>query len=142
MHYNIPWSEIIRDFPLLLTGRAESWYWLFQKTNRFHDCEGLKYSLLSQYQSSKSNFGIITELAQRKQQHNESINTYFHIMGQIRAKLVQPISGNVQIQSGPSSFINAVILALRLRNAINPLMLRNLKFINYEKKKIKRRERK
>lgn len=62
-------------------------------------------------------------------------------MGQIRAKLVQPISGNVQIQSGPSSFINAVILALRLRNAINPLMLRNLKFINYEKKnKEKRKE--
>lgn len=90
--YNIPWSEIIRDFPLLLAGRAESWYWLFLKTNRFHDWEGLKSSLLSQYQSSKSNFEIITELAQRKQQQNESIDNFFHAMGQIRSKLVQPIS--------------------------------------------------
>lgn len=90
--YGIPWSEIIRDFPLLLTGRAESWYWLFQKTNRFHDWEELKYNLLSQYQSSKSNFERITELVQRRQQPNETIDEFFHVMGQMRAKLVQPLS--------------------------------------------------
>ncbi|XP_073817098.1 uncharacterized protein [Musca autumnalis] len=89
--YGIPWSEIIRDFPLLLSGRAESWYWLFQKTNREHNWECLKSSLLSQYQSSKTNVEILTELAQRKQQPNETIDNYFHVMGQIRAKLFQPI---------------------------------------------------
>ncbi|XP_073841803.1 uncharacterized protein [Musca autumnalis] len=90
--YDIPWSEVIRDFPLLLSGRAESWYWLFQKTNKHHDWEHLKFSLLNQYQSSKSNFEIVTELVQRKQQPNETIDNFFHTMGQIRTKLVQPIS--------------------------------------------------
>ncbi|XP_059220401.1 uncharacterized protein LOC131995628 [Stomoxys calcitrans] len=90
--YRIPWAEVIRDFPLLMTGRAESWYWLFQKTHRFHNWDDLKHSLLSQYQSSRSNFEILTDLAQRKQDMNESIDTFFHVMGQIRAKLVQPIS--------------------------------------------------
>ncbi|XP_073822182.1 uncharacterized protein [Musca autumnalis] len=90
--YGIPWAEIIRDFPLMLTGRAESWYWLFEKTHKFHDWEDLKHSLLSQYQSSKTNVELIAELAQRRQQPNESIDTYFHAMGQLRAKLVQPLS--------------------------------------------------
>uniref|UniRef100_A0A1I8NJ03 CCHC-type domain-containing protein n=1 Tax=Musca domestica TaxID=7370 RepID=A0A1I8NJ03_MUSDO len=90
--YNIPWSEVIRDFPLILSGRAESWYWLLQKTHGIHSWDHLKYSILSQYQSSKSNFEILTELAQRKQQINESVDNFFHAMGQVRAKLVQPIS--------------------------------------------------
>lgn len=89
--YRIPWAEIIRDFPLILNGRAESWYWLFEKTNKIHDWEELKYSLLSQYQSSKTTVELIAELAQRKQQPNESIDAYFHVMGQMRAKLVQSI---------------------------------------------------
>uniref|UniRef100_A0A1I8PZ74 CCHC-type domain-containing protein n=1 Tax=Stomoxys calcitrans TaxID=35570 RepID=A0A1I8PZ74_STOCA len=90
--YAIPWEEVIRDFPLVVTGPAESWYWLFQKTHRFHDWQELKHCLLSQYQSSRSNFEILTDLAQRKQQLNESIDVFFHIMGQMRAKLIQPVS--------------------------------------------------
>lgn len=90
--YHIPWAEILRDFSLIVSGPAESWYWLSLKTNKFSDWPSLKHSLLSQYQSTRSNFEIVTELAQRKQQPNESIDTFFHIMGQIRAKLVQPIS--------------------------------------------------
>ncbi|XP_073840077.1 uncharacterized protein [Musca autumnalis] len=89
--YKIPWSEVIRDFPLLVTGPAESWYWLFQKTHKYHDWEELKHGLLGQYKSSRSNFEILTDLVQRKQQQNESVDTYFHLMGQLRAKLVQPI---------------------------------------------------
>lgn len=84
--YGIPWGEIIRDFPLILTGRAESWYWLFEKTNKFHDWEELKLSLMSQYSSSKTKVELIAELAQRKHQPNESIDTFFHVMGQMRAK--------------------------------------------------------
>lgn len=90
--YCIPWSEIIRDFPLIVSGPAESWYWLFQKTHKFHDWPELKHCLLSQYQSSRSNFEILTDLAQRKQQSNETIDMFFHNMGQIRAKLSQPIT--------------------------------------------------
>lgn len=66
--YYIPWEEIIRDFPLIVTGPAESWYWLFQKTHANHDWDELKHCVLSQYQSSRSNFKILTDLVQRKQQ--------------------------------------------------------------------------
>lgn len=90
--YGIPWSEIIRDFPLIVSGPAESWYWLSQKTNKYRDWPQLKHCLLNQYQSSRSNFEILTELAQRKQQMHETIDMFFQNMGQIRAKLVQPIS--------------------------------------------------
>lgn len=47
---------------------------------------------LEQYQSLKTNTEFITELAQRKQQINESIDSFFHVMGQIRSKLLQPLS--------------------------------------------------
>lgn len=47
---------------------------------------------MSQYQISRSNFEILTDLAQRKQHANESVDSFFHTMGQIRTKLVQPIS--------------------------------------------------
>lgn len=81
MQYGIPWP----DFPFIVTGPAESWYWLFQKTHKIHDWEEIKYTLLSKYQSSRSNFEILTDIAQRKQQQ-ESIETFFHVMGQMMAK--------------------------------------------------------
>lgn len=90
--YSIPWEEILRDFPLIVSGPAESWFWLSQKTNKYRDWPQLKHCLLGQYQSSRSNFEILTDLVQRKQQPNETIDMFFQNMGQIRAKLVQPIS--------------------------------------------------
>lgn len=47
---------------------------------------------MSQNQLSKPIFEILTDMAQRKQLPNETIDIFFHIMGQIGAKLSQPIT--------------------------------------------------
>ena len=91
MHYLMPWSEVIRDFHLLVTGCAREWYWLYVRTHRVVDWPGLRHALLNQYQIARSNLEIITDLVQRKQHPGESIDNYFQAIGKIRSKLVQPI---------------------------------------------------
>lgn len=89
--YNIPWAEVLRDFSFLVTGQAREWYWLYRQNNVDIDWDGLKHALIGQYQSPQSKFDILRELLERKQRHNESVNAYFHEMGILRSRLVQPI---------------------------------------------------
>lgn len=90
--YSIPWGEVIRDFHLLLTDRAEQWYWLYLKNRVSTDWPSLRHALLEKYQTMRSNFELVRDLTERKQQHNESIDSYFHVMGQLRSRLLQAIS--------------------------------------------------
>lgn len=90
--YCIPWSEIVRDFHLLMSGAAWKWYWLFLNENRNCEWPNLRHALISRFQSRRSNFEIMRDLVERKQQNNESIDTFFHDMCQIRSKLIPPIN--------------------------------------------------
>lgn len=90
--YKIPWSEVLRDFHVLVSGQAEEWFWLGVKTRQFCDWPGLKHALRSRYQNTTSNCEIMRDLVERKQQLNESVDSYFHNMCQIRSTLIQPIS--------------------------------------------------
>lgn len=90
-HYNIPWPEVVRDFHLLMKGEAANWYWLFLHTNCYSDWQGLRQALLKQYKVDKANFELITDLVQRKQKDNESIDSYFHAMNELRCKLLAPM---------------------------------------------------
>lgn len=89
--YNIPWSEVLRDFAFLVSGQAREWYWLHRQSNVYTDWVGLKEALISQYQTPQSKFDILRDLLERKQRPNESINSYFHEMGILRSRLLQPI---------------------------------------------------
>lgn len=90
--YDIPWSEILRDFRLLVVGQAHEWFWLYTKNHIIHDWPELRHALESQYKTIRSNFELMRDLAERRQQSHESIDAYFLTMGQLRSKLLQPIS--------------------------------------------------
>ncbi|KAI8115899.1 hypothetical protein CVS40_11952 [Lucilia cuprina] len=64
--YEIPVEELERDFHLLLSGPAKDWYWLFVQTHFGVKWPGLKQALLSQYQTSRSNFEIMRDLVEKK----------------------------------------------------------------------------
>uniref|UniRef100_A0A1I8NKY6 Retrotransposon gag domain-containing protein n=1 Tax=Musca domestica TaxID=7370 RepID=A0A1I8NKY6_MUSDO len=60
--YNIPWSEVLRDFAFLVSGQAREWYWLHRQSNVYTDWVGLKEALISQYQTPQSKFDILRDM--------------------------------------------------------------------------------
>lgn len=90
-HYNIPWNEVVRDFHLLVSGSAKDWFWLFVETHGLPQWPTLRLALLNRYQKARSNFEVLRDLVERKQQVNETIDSYFHVMNRLRSRLVQPI---------------------------------------------------
>lgn len=91
-HYQLPWSNILGEFHQLVSGEANEWYWLQVESNMIPDWESLKYELRERYRSQKTNFDFMRELMERKQQHGESIDHFFHALKLLRMKLLQPIS--------------------------------------------------
>ncbi|KAI8126620.1 hypothetical protein CVS40_3406 [Lucilia cuprina] len=91
VHYQIPWSEILRDFHLLMSGSAREWYWLYVRTHGTLDWPGLRQALMGQYKTTRSNFEIMRDLVERKHQNGETIDSYFQAMCQIRSRLIHPI---------------------------------------------------
>lgn len=85
--YNMLWSEIIRDFHLLVTGPAGNWYWLWLNNNRTANWPELRHALLQQYKAPQSNFDVMHDLVDRKQLPGESIDTFFHHLNLLRSKL-------------------------------------------------------
>ncbi|KAL7724950.1 hypothetical protein ACLKA6_002314 [Drosophila palustris] len=46
--YQLPWAEVIRDFHLLVAGRARDWFWMHARTGQMMDWPNLRYSLQKQ----------------------------------------------------------------------------------------------
>lgn len=89
--YGIPWTEILRDFHLLVSDAALDWFWLQVNTRNGNNWPALKHALLLQYKTPRSNFEIMRDLVERRQQPGESLDSYFRALNQIRSKLEQPI---------------------------------------------------
>lgn len=91
VHYNIPEREVVRDFHLILSDSVKDWYWSFIETHGVTEWPVLRLALMSQYQTPRSNFEIMRDLVERKQENSETIDAYFHVMNKLRSKLTQPI---------------------------------------------------
>ena len=89
--YRCPWFVILRDFHMLMSHDAKEWYWLFIKTHSNVDWPKLRNALEKQYQTVTSNFEATCEMAARKQQPGESVDSFFHDMMTLRSKLRPPI---------------------------------------------------
>lgn len=90
-HYNISDREVVRDFHLLVSESVKDWYWSFISTHGLTDWPVLRLALLSQYQTPRSNFEVMRDLVERKQQHNETIDMFFLAMNKLRSRLTQPM---------------------------------------------------
>ena len=91
MHYNCPVEILMRDFHLLLRDNAKEWYWIYIRNNRNADWGNLRHALLFQFQSTTSDFEVMRDIVERRQQMNESVDAYFHAMLKLRSKLVKPV---------------------------------------------------
>lgn len=92
--YHIPWTEVLRDFHLLVVGDAKKWYWLTAQTNDVTSADKwptLKMAMMQQYQSTRSSFELMRDMVERKQQPGESIDTFFHTMNTLRSRLGMPM---------------------------------------------------
>ena len=81
----------MRDFHTLLTGQVKEWYWIHIRSNRTSDWSSLRHALLYQYQSTTSDFEVMRDIVERRQQPNESVDAYCHAISKLRAKLVKPV---------------------------------------------------
>ncbi|XP_061397869.1 uncharacterized protein LOC133333576 [Musca vetustissima] len=89
--YGCPWSEVIRDFQLLLKGDAKEWFWVLIANQDIYNWTDLKEALMQQYKSSRSQYEYLRDLEVRKQKVGESIDDYFHAMKKLRSKLRTPL---------------------------------------------------
>lgn len=90
-HYNISDREVVRDFHLLVSDSVKDWYWSFIGTHGLTEWPVLRLALIAQYQTPCSNFEIMRDLVERKQQQNETIDMFFLAMNKLRSKLTQPM---------------------------------------------------
>ncbi|XP_055839393.1 uncharacterized protein LOC129907301 [Episyrphus balteatus] len=87
IQHQCTWTEVLRDFHILLSGGAKVWYWQFQRTMVRPEWSVLKDALMREYRNSKSDFEIIQEIMDRKQGPGESSDDFFASVNKLRAQL-------------------------------------------------------
>ncbi|KAM8718693.1 hypothetical protein ACLKA7_001412 [Drosophila subpalustris] len=97
--YNVPWSDVIRDFHALVDGRARDWFWTHVRTATILDWPNLRYCLEQHFQSRKSSFEQEQDLRERKQRPGESIDDYLQEMISLRSRLPTPFSDHDLIKT-------------------------------------------
>ena len=70
----ITWEIVMRNFHTLLTGQVKEWYWIHIRSNRTSDWSSLRHALLYEYQSITSDFEVMRDIVERRQQPNESVD--------------------------------------------------------------------
>lgn len=90
-NYNLSWPDIIKNFHLLLGGIAQNWFWQFLRTNPRSDWRTIRKALLKQFKTYESDFEIIKQIMERRQQNMESFDEYYNAIMHLRNQLRQPI---------------------------------------------------
>ncbi|KAI9575149.1 hypothetical protein GQX74_009405, partial [Glossina fuscipes] len=78
--HQISHEELFAEFHCLVTGQASKWYWqLLEDRERdvTFDYLTLKAELLNQFKTADSDYELIREIMERKQQHAESFEDYY-----------------------------------------------------------------
>ena len=81
----------MKDFHLLLRDQAKEWYWIFIRGNRNCDWISLRHASLYQFQSMTSDFEVMRDIVERKEQYNDTVDEFFHAVVKLRAKLLKPV---------------------------------------------------
>ncbi|KAI9576443.1 hypothetical protein GQX74_009500 [Glossina fuscipes] len=73
-------EELLAEFHCLVTCQASKWYWQLLEDREgdvTFDYFPLKAELLNQFKTSDSDYELIREIMERKQQHRESFEDYY-----------------------------------------------------------------
>mgnify|MGYP004573138529 CR=1 FL=1 len=90
-HYNYPWSEIIRDFAIFVSGDASKCFWKVVKHNPEIRWPKLREALIHRFGSRKSDLTIWREMTERKQGQKEKFVDYFDAMIDLREQLTNDL---------------------------------------------------
>lgn len=106
--YNISHSQLLSDFHCLVSGSAAKWYWQILEDNAEDmdfDYFVLKKELLKHFRSADTDYEIIKEIMERKQQSGEGFEEYYadvhNLTFRLRKKipeadLVKIVRGNLR----------------------------------------------
>lgn len=90
-HFNNNFDLICKNIPVLLSDKADKWYWRYHKqvdTIQWNDfCEALRY----QYKDMRSNFDLKEDLRNRKMKPGETFESYYEAISAIVDRLDHPV---------------------------------------------------
>lgn len=126
--YGISHYQLFTDFHCLVTGNALKWYWQILEDNADDPSFGyfeLKSELLSHFKSAESDYEIIREIMERKQQVQESFEDFYgdvhNLTFRLRKKipekeLVGIIRGNLKPYLANLTFSSRIETLAELKN--------------------------
>lgn len=79
------------NFHVLLSGKAENWFWLFTKQNPNARYPELKYALTKEFGSREGDHDIILKISLRKQSYKESYDDFHSSVITMNSRLIDPI---------------------------------------------------
>lgn len=88
---NNDFSQLCKNLPLLLTGKAQDWYWRYHKQVNQIEWESFCAALKYQYKEFRSNFDIKEEIRSRKMKPNENFETFYEAISSLLDRLDTPM---------------------------------------------------
>lgn len=88
--YNITFNQLFSDFHCLVTGSAAKWYWQVLEDNADEvdfDYFRLKRELLSQFKSADTDYDVISQIVEYKQQPGQSFEEFYTEIHNLTFKL-------------------------------------------------------
>lgn len=82
------------NFQIFLSGKAESWYWDFIKTNNDPPYRLLKRAISKEFASLETDDDILMQLNMRKQNHKESYDDFHSFMVSLNSRMSESLSEN------------------------------------------------
>ncbi|KAI9575540.1 hypothetical protein GQX74_015571 [Glossina fuscipes] len=98
----ISYEELFAEFHCLVTGQASKWYWqlLEDREGDFtFDYFALKAELLNQFKTAYSDYELIREIMERKQQQAESFEDYYAEIHDLTFRLRRKIPEMIKIMN-------------------------------------------
>ncbi|GBP06340.1 Transposon Tf2-6 polyprotein [Eumeta japonica] len=85
-------SHLLANFHVLLTGRAEEWYWMYLKRNREEiSFPSLRHALTKEFGHLESDHEILLKISLRKQQQKETYDDFHSSIVTMNLRLRNPL---------------------------------------------------
>lgn len=93
-NFNSDFSVVCSNLNIMLTGKAQNWFWRYHKQVQAIVWDDFCDALRSQFREFKSYFEIREEVRNRKQKQNETFDAFFDSISEIMDRLPSPMSEN------------------------------------------------
>lgn len=88
---NNDFSQLCKNLPLLLSGKAQDWFWRYHKQVDHIEWEPFCLAIKYQYKEFRSSFDIKEEIRARKMKSNENFETFYEAVSSLLDRLDSPM---------------------------------------------------